>query len=156
MTNYLSNLEIVAFDEKIIDSAAALYALVFKSPPWNEDWSLSVAERRLNEMLQFPNYMGFAAINPLSHAILAFGLGWFETWHNGRLFQIRELCVHPDWQNKGLGRKLLNKIEKEVFRFEAIEIYLSTSREADAYRFYARNGYVDSPCDILMRKRKTA
>ena len=49
------------------------------------------------------------------------------------------LCVHPDYRNRGLGAKLLNRIELQAFR-EGCQ-YSVLSAELSAQVFYENRGY---------------
>lgn len=49
------------------------------------------------------------------------------------------LCVHPDYRNQGLGRKLLDRIELQAFREGCQSSILSA--ELSAQSFYEKIGY---------------
>jgi len=57
---------------------------------------------------------------------------------NNRVY-IGKLIVHPNFQNKGYGAKLLNEIEK-YFECKTFELFTSTKSEKNLY-LYKKNGY---------------
>lgn len=59
---------------------------------------------------------------------------------DGTLF-IGKLMVHPDWQNKGLGKKLLARIE-ELYPQCRYEFFTSADSRKNI-GFYERAGYVE-------------
>jgi ribosomal protein S18 acetylase RimI-like enzyme len=57
---------------------------------------------------------------------------------NDRVY-IGKLFVHPDFQNKGYGTKLLNEIET-YFEHKIFELFTSTKSNKNLY-LYKKNGY---------------
>jgi ribosomal protein S18 acetylase RimI-like enzyme len=57
---------------------------------------------------------------------------------NNRVY-IGKLMVHPDYQNKGYGAKLLNAIET-YYECKTFELFTSTKSEKNLY-LYKKNGY---------------
>jgi len=57
---------------------------------------------------------------------------------DNRVF-IGKLIVHPDFQNKGYGTKLLNEIET-YFECKTFELFTSSISEKNLY-LYKKNGY---------------
>src|SRR5699024_1115966 len=56
-----------------------------------------------------------------------------------RVIDIHRLMVHPKHFRKGIAKKLLDFIEIELSRFEAIVVSTGTTNEPAAF-FYVRNG----------------
>jgi ribosomal protein S18 acetylase RimI-like enzyme len=57
---------------------------------------------------------------------------------NNRVY-IGKLIVHPNFQNKGYGSKLLNTIETQ-YKNKTYELYTSSKSERNLY-LYKKNGY---------------
>lgn len=55
---------------------------------------------------------------------------------------IHRLCVSPDFQNRGIGKKILNHIEAQAkeFSYESIRLDVYTGNPY-ALKLYANNGY---------------
>jgi amino-acid N-acetyltransferase len=58
--------------------------------------------------------------------IIACG-GLHVLWEN--MAEVRSLAIHPDYQNKGLGRKLVEFMKKEAVQLEVKHIYTFTLAE---------------------------
>jgi N-acetylglutamate synthase-like GNAT family acetyltransferase len=56
--------------------------------------------------------------------------------------QIRFMAVHPDWQGKGLGRKVLQHLEHEA-RKQGLSRIVLQARE-NALSFYLSEGYTNT------------
>lgn len=64
-----------------------------------------------------------------------------EQWDTGTRFYLRELCVHPDARQRGIGTALLERLCDEL-RSEGVErAYLLTMDESPARSFYEANGF---------------
>jgi phosphoribosylanthranilate isomerase len=57
-----------------------------------------------------------------------------------RTCQISRLIVHPDWQNVGIGSRLLQEIEAGFPQAERYELFTSERSERNL-RFYQKSGY---------------
>ncbi|MEI3597704.1 MULTISPECIES: GNAT family N-acetyltransferase [unclassified Oceanobacillus] len=60
---------------------------------------------------------------------------------DGRIIDIHRLMVHPKHFRKGIAEKLLNFIEVELEKFEAIVVSTGT-QNAPAVAFYLKNGFL--------------
>lgn len=60
---------------------------------------------------------------------------------DGRIIDIHRLMVHPKHFRKGITEKLLNFIEVELEKFEAIVVSTGT-QNAPAVAFYLKNGFL--------------
>ena len=61
-----------------------------------------------------------------------------------RIFGLADVCIHPDYQNKGLGTKLLNFLEN-LAREAQIEALLLIAPEPE---FYLKNDFLAVENDI--------
>lgn len=72
---------------------------------------------------------------------------------NGRRVWIYHLAVHPNWQSKGIGSKLLKKIESIFKKKGATKILLGVSfNNLSTCSFYEKNGYSIMNDAVLMSK----
>ena len=64
------------------------------------------------------------------------------TWEYENPCIIHRLCVSPDYQNKGIGKKLLNKIENQLvdMGYESVRLDVF-SENPFAQSLYEKNGY---------------
>jgi len=125
-------------DKRDLESCAALYAQVFSSAPWSEPWTAQAALDRLNH---FYESNGFAGVLAESDGVLGFALGNAEPFHTEVLFYLREMCVGPAHQGRGLGGRLYQALERELSLKSVKRVYLATERAIPAARFYIKNGF---------------
>ena len=58
-------------------------------------------------------------------------------WH----FHLKEMCVAPNAQRRGLGGKLIAELEQYLLRQGISRVFLETGHSAPARTFYERHGY---------------
>jgi RimJ/RimL family protein N-acetyltransferase len=98
------------------------------------DYSIQSLKQTLNELNnEFKNNIILKLIN--NNKIIG-SIRSYEK--NGRVY-IGKLIVHPDYQNKGFGTKLLKTIET-YHENKTFELYTSSKSERNLY-LYKKNGY---------------
>lgn len=142
--------------ESNLDQAALVFSAAFKGPPWNENWSIPASTQRLREVIQTPGFVGVVLTNRSDGKVVALGAGFFETWFNGRNFQIKELCVDPSLHGQGLGHRVLNEVMEQAFRQGAIKIHLYTVPRSPAEELYLNNGFTANDEVAMELLRPTA
>ena len=115
-----------------------LYSQVFSGPPWSENWNEEKAYKRLSH---FQKSEGFVGLIAEDEEVKAFVLGNAEPFLDGYWFYLREMCVSAKSQRKGVGTKLLNKLNETLSAHRVKNIYLATDRNIPAANFYTKNGY---------------
>jgi len=81
-------------------------------------------------------------------------LGQLEGWIDGDLFLIQEMCVAPNRQNVGIGRRLLEYALAQVNATDqVIAAYLLTDGESRAEAFYSRYGFGRSSGKVVLNLR---
>lgn len=75
--------------------------------------------------------------------------------------EIKRMRVHPDFQRKGIGQKILDKLEGKAHQLGYKELYLDTTTiQIAAQKFYEKNGYRQvgrtsySGLDIIFYEKK--
>ena len=96
-----------------LDGLAGLYERVFSSPPWNETWPSDAARTRLGQIHATPGFDGLLARDDAG-LVLAFAVGYAETYGAERHFFLKEMCVAPERQRTGVGSALLARLETRV------------------------------------------
>lgn len=67
-------------------------------------------------------------------------IGSVRAYKEAQVCKIGRLIVHPDFQNKGLGKKLMKKIEKEFSEVAKYELFTGHRSEKNL-KFYQKIGY---------------
>ena len=58
-------------------------------------------------------------------------------------FKLHKIYLHPDWQGRGLGSRLLQHCEGEILKSGGRRLILSVNkRNAKAIAAYQRNGFI--------------
>lgn len=127
------------FETRDLEDCSKLYAEVFSKDPWNEKWDFKIAEKRLSHFLNSEGFVGILAHEKSS--VVGFAIGNIEPFLEGNIFYLREMCVHPDYQNGGVGSKIISKTEEVLTELNIKSIYLFTDRKIPAAYFYKKHGY---------------
>ena len=129
----------VQIDRNNILSFSDLYISVFNAAPWNDGWSLEAVAERFHSFSEYPSFFGLGHVENALPDALAFG--WGERWVNGWHFHLKEMCVAPHVQRRGLGGKLIAELEQQLLRQGIRRVFLETGHTAPARTFYERHGY---------------
>jgi aminoglycoside 6'-N-acetyltransferase I len=138
-------------EEKDIPECTKVFAAVFGDEPWNEEWHVADAQARLEEMAHTPGFHGVLVAS--DDEILGFAMGHTEQWQCGKKhFYLQEMCVLPDYQQRGLGSGLMQVLCRDLMAMGVEVIYLLTARGGPAQAFYERLGFDVNPEMIMMGK----
>ena len=124
--------------EEDVEACAALFTRVFSSEPWSEEWNETVALERLSHFYQSKGFVGVLAEQ---NGVVGFALGNTEPYYFGSMFYLREMCTQTTLQNRGVGNKILDALEKQLHAQEVHSIYLTTERAIPAASFYQKKGF---------------
>ena len=108
-------MRIAYYEAEYLDECAELLRTVYNNEQWACRWSELKSKNYIEELSQFPRFVGFLLLNDeeeLIGAALCHERTW---WYKDELF-IDEFFIHPDCQQRGYGSKLLkymNKYTKE-------------------------------------------
>ena len=122
-----------------IEACAVLFTQVFSSEPWNEPWNIASATERLFHFYQSKGFIGVLAVE--TESVVGFALGNTEPFHFGSMFYLREMCTQASLQNQGIGRKILDALEKVLMTKKVSRIYLTTEKAIPAAIFYQKNDF---------------
>lgn len=133
-----------------IPALAELYAETFNAAPWNEQWTKETAEKRLFQMINVESFFGLCAYH--NGELCGLILGCMEQYYDGINFYLREFCVKNSMRGQGIGAEILNTFEERLSQMDIKEIYLNTTRNSSAERFYNKQNYQNHEHLILMSK----
>lgn len=114
-----------------IPTCATLFSAVFSNPPWNENWTLENAHRRLADCVATPNFLGVLAED--NYAVTGFAMGYLQHYMDERHYFLLELCVDTHRQRGGIGGALMSALNTRLK--EAAGFYVSPKMILMARRF---------------------
>lgn len=136
-----SEINIRSFSGKEIEPCARLYADIFGKPPWNEHWSFIAAQSKLKKIFSKKTFIGFTAeYNDTTAGCL---LGYLmSTVHPfNRVYYVNELFVRTEYQNRKIGKKLVDMLIRDLRSKKIQWIVLITKKDTNAERFYKSIGF---------------
>jgi len=68
-------------------------------------------------------------------------IGSVRAREDGETCYIANLVVSPDYQNRGIGSRLLNEIENRFFHLQRYELFTTEKSNRNLY-FYKKHGYI--------------
>ncbi len=126
--------------ESDIPNAAQMLCRVYAEAPYNENWPLDRAEKRIASYLSGSNSKGYALI--IETQIVGYLFGRIITAAKCSNFYVDEIYVHPNYQRKGCGSMALVALQDELKKDCINKIELHTLTEDVS--FYEKNGFTRS------------
>jgi ribosomal protein S18 acetylase RimI-like enzyme len=78
---------------------------------------------------------------------------YLKTFHNGIEVFIEEMWISPDYQRKGFGMMLMNKVENYAKENGITSVTLFTGKNKPSFNFYERHDYKHLEFLAYMHKR---
>lgn len=120
----------------------------FYAPPWNDRWEDdAVLGQYVRDITGNANSLALGLFNGGELAGIA--LGRIKHWFNGIEFCVDDLCVASAAQGRGLGSELVRQVKGYCAQHGIAKISLKTSRKAQAYFFYRKNGFREMEDDVF-------
>lgn len=116
-----------------------IYSKAFKGEPWNDNWSIEDATIHVKELLESKQSYGLEYVK--DGKVIGFILGTSMLFSYGRTFEINDLAVDPDYQNKGIGKQLLERMIEDIKAQGIVGIHLITSAHGVLPEFYEKYGF---------------
>lgn len=130
---------------------ASMYDKIFKSEKWKFDWlNIDNIIRYFTDIYNSPKFTGYTFI--YNGRVSGACLGEISDYFSSVQYYIKEIFIELDLQNKGVGSIFLNEIECDLKKRGVNNMTLYTSKNIPAYKFYHKNGYVDSTESVYMVK----
>lgn len=134
-----------------ITELTKMYVDTFNVSPWNDEWTLETAAKRLHQMICCEGFYGLAAYR--NEVLCGMILGSEEQFYNGIMFNIKEFCVRNDMRNKGIGTKILMEFEERLRNKGVTEVILFTSKSNGTEEFYEKRGLKPYDGMVMMGKQ---
>ena len=125
-----------------------IYATAFSGEPWNDHWKLEDAEIHIKEIMESKQSYGLEYL--VDGKVAGFILGSSMLFHWGRMFEINDLAVHPDYQGQGIATKLLEACLEEMKKRGIKGVNLITQGDSFLPKFYEKHGFKKETEVILM------
>ncbi len=143
-----SMFEIKEINKAHISEYGLIYAKAFSGEPWNDNWDTKDAEIHISEIMDSKHSYGLEYLE--DGRVVGFILGSSMLFHWGRMFEINDLAVHPDFQGKGIAAKLLENCIEEMKNRGIKGINLITQGDGFLPEFYKKYGFKKENEVILM------
>ena len=134
-----------------IEKLARVYVETFNSPPWNDEWTIETASKRLHQMINCEGFYGLMAYQ--DDELCGMILGSEEQFFDGVTFNIKEFCVNNEMRNRGIGTKIFEEFEKKLKEKYITKIFLFTSTSDRTEGFYKKRGLESYNGMVIMGKQ---
>jgi ribosomal protein S18 acetylase RimI-like enzyme len=133
--------------ESDLEKMAQIFIEDCKQPPHSEEWTPKLAYEEVKAY-----YDGTANhVAEVDNQIVGFIS--FETYEDfdGYSGYIVQFMVAPDFQRKGIGKRLIQSVEDYFIKKGIKRVYLEVDKDAKALDFYRNQGYKEAEL-ISMKK----
>lgn len=134
-------LEIRTMKKEDVEQIVPGFIKAFNEGEWGQRWSEDSAKRSLNNLTSFPDFYGLVAMKEGKAAGAI--LGHVQTFNDGKTYYIDELFVAPEFQKRGIAKKLYQKAIEELKEMGVSGSFFTTLRNSTAYQFYLSQGAID-------------
>ncbi len=138
-------MEIKKIKTKDYPIMADLIVNEFLKYPYNDKWTKKEALNSIKTDLEKGE--GFVAVE--NRKIVGFIILTKEKIGRNYIF-IENLVVDANSQKKGIGRKLVRRVED---KYKDSVISLSVNKKSGAYKFYKRLGFLENKYNVNMSKK---
>lgn len=137
-------------DISFLNDLVEVFIEAFNSEPWNDEWTIDSASKRLQQMIRCDGFYGLAAYS--EDKLVGLILGNCEYYYDGIDFVVKEFCVDKNKKGKGIGSILLDEFTNRLKDTEIRRIILNTCKGEATEGFYIRKGFNTIEDMICMSK----
>lgn len=112
---------------------------------WNgtgDEWTPELVYRRVWQVLGSPD--SYCMVAEEGANAVGFAMGRFETFDDLTAYDLAEIIVASQYQEKGVGTKMLAELEGRVKEMGAAMVQLISVNDEMHEHFYGKLGYKDS------------
>ncbi len=145
-------IRLAAIERRHLTAAARVFASVLKAEPFcYENVSAFKIVGYLDDVFNTPKFCGYACI--AEGRAVGFCFGVLTCYFEHTIYDIKEIFISPEFQRGGLGTAFMKALERVLDKAGAEIITITTLRDIPAYKYYQKNGFIESPNTVFMRKR---
>ncbi len=133
-----------------VERYGEIYAEAFSGEPWNDPWSKEDAIVHVRELLEMKQSYGLEYL--VDGKVAGFILGGSMLFHYGRTFEINDLAVAPEFQRRGIAKRLMDALLSDLKEQGIVGVHLITAADGILPEFYERYGFGREERVILMGK----
>lgn len=124
-------------NEEDINSVIPLYIEYYNKE--DGEWTEKTVYKRIHQVLTREDSL--CLICEEENGIVGFAMGYFEQFDDGFIYVLVEIVIASEFQNKGIGTKLMKKLENTVKEKGALNIQLEAVNDEFHEHFYGKLGY---------------
>jgi ribosomal protein S18 acetylase RimI-like enzyme len=120
---------------------ALTYQAAFSSPPFTEQWTLALSQRRVSQIMAQPHVRGWVATvfgQPVGFAFVHTREGF-----NGPYGELMESAVHPYFREQGIGTALAKAV-RAFQKQKKLKVIYTLAYRGMFDRFYRKTGFKPS------------
>ena len=137
-------------DKNLLEEVIEIYVETYSQEPWNEPWTLEMADKKINTYLKNPNAKSYISI--IDGKVVGFIMGHINYYLDQCEFSIEEFIIKKEYQGKGIGTKMLNYVEEDLKKIGIDGIILLTGSGFPSEKFYEKNKFRKLDRVIVMKK----
>lgn len=128
-----------------------IYAKAFSGEPWNDPWKVENAIIHIQELFESELYYGLEAV--IESTVVGLLLGTTTLFFSGRVFELKDLAVDPEYQRRGIAKQLLKQCFADMKSQGIVRVELLTAKDGVLPLFYEKCGFIKDSKLILMQRK---
>lgn len=136
--------------ESDLRKCALVLVDAYNNEPWNDEWTEEKAFEKLHCFYNSPKFLGYCIM--VDSELVGGCVGNIEPYFSGDYFYLKDMFVKHSFQNKGIGKKLFEHLDKELTIVGIKTQILFTGSETPAYNLYKKYGYEEFESMKMMIK----
>ena len=127
--------------EDDIQNVVPLYIEYYNNKEEGE-WTTETTYKRIHQVWSRED--SYCLISEEDNSVIGFAMGYFEQYDDCFAYDLVEIVVSTKLQNRGIGTKFMNELEKRVKEKGAMLIQLQAVNDDHHNHFYSKLGYKDA------------
>ena len=128
----------VVLDEKLVPEIARKYVRYYNDCEGGV-WTTEKAERRIGQIVSMRDSLCYCQVD--GGNVVGFCMGYFKQYDDLVSYYLEEVVVFKEFQNKGYGTRMLNKLQTEAIRHGAKIFELMSVNDDKHMHFYGKFGF---------------